>query len=127
MNDAENIMQEGEYMIYDVVKDLTKDALEQTVRKNAAAKHFVLNDEHMGVINTLIEHYKQDCETHDCLAAHEQMRFLENAYEAKGGSKYLYKLFDAMPDTNGVLMPIHQLAGLPAVRLETDAGFGTAF
>ena len=55
------------------------------------------------------------------------MRFLEQAYDAKGGSKYLYKLFDALPDTRGVLMPIHQLAGLPALRLETDESFGTAF
>lgn len=127
MNDSENIMQEGEYLIYDAVKDLTRDELEKTVRKNAAAKHFVLNDEHMDVINTLIEHYKQDCKTQHCLAAHEQMRFLEEAYASKGGGKYLYELFDAMSDANGVLMPIHELAGLPAVRLETDEGFGTSF
>ena len=127
MNNAENTAPENEELIYDAVKDLTKDELEQTVRKNAAVKHFILNDEHMNVINTFIEHYKQDCETHDCLAAHEQMRFLEDAYESKGGGKYLYKLFDALPDTNGVLMPIHELAGLPALRLEMDEGFGTAF
>ena len=127
MNNAENTMQGTENLIYDAVRDLTKDELENTVRNNAATKHFTLNDEHMDVINTLIEHYKQDCETHDCLAAHEQMRFLEEAYASKGGGKYLYQLFDAMPDTNGVLMPIHELAGLPAVRLETDEGFGTAF
>ena len=36
-------------------------------------------------------------------------------------------LFDAVPDTRGVLMPIHELAGLPALQLETDEGFGTAF
>ncbi|HUX65161.1 TusE/DsrC/DsvC family sulfur relay protein [Sulfuricella sp.] len=127
MNNAENTMHEGENLIYDAVKDLTKDQLEQTVRKNAAAKNFALNDEHMSVIHSLIEHYKQDCKTRDCLAAHEHMRFLEEAYESKGGSKYLYMLFDAMPDTRGVLMPIHELAGLPALRLETDEGFGTAF
>jgi hypothetical protein len=55
------------------------------------------------------------------------MRFLEEAYASKGGSKYLYQLFDPMPATDGVLMPIHELAGLPPVRLETDEGFGTAF
>jgi hypothetical protein len=36
-------------------------------------------------------------------------------------------LFDAVPGTRGVLMPIHDLAGLPALQLETDEGFGTAF
>ena len=79
------------------------------------------------MIHSLIEHYQRDCKTHDCLAAHEHMRFLEEAYEFKGGSKYLYRLFDAMPGTRGVLMPIHELAGLPPLRLETDEGFGTAF
>ena len=127
MNNAENTMQEGENLIYDAVKDMTKDELEQTVRKNAAAKNFELTDEHMSVIHSLIEHYKKDCKTSSCLAAHEHMRFLEEAYESKGGGKYLYKLFDAMPDTRGVLMPIHELAGLPALRMDTDEGFGTAF
>ena len=127
MNNAENTMHEEEILIYDAVKYMTKDELEKTAMKNAAAKNFVLNDEHMDVIRSLIEHYKQDCKTRDCLAAHEHMRFLEEAYEFRGGSKYLYRLFDAMPDTRGVLMPIHELAGLPALRLETDEGFGTAF
>ena len=127
MNNAENTKHQGENLIYDAVKDMTKDELEQIVRKNAAAKNFDLNDEHMSVIHALIEHYKKDCKTRDCLAAHEHMRFLEEAYESKGGSKYLYMLFDAMPDARGVLMPIHELAGLPALRLETDEGFGTAF
>lgn len=127
MNNAENTKHQGENLIYDAVKDMTKDELEQIVRKNAAAKNFDLNDEHMSVIHSLIEHYKKDCKTRDCLAAHEHMRFLEEAYESKGGSKYLYMLFDAMPGTRGVLMPIHELAGLPALRLETDEGFGTAF
>ena len=125
---ANNTMGKGENLIYDAVKDLSKDELEQTVRKNAAARNFVLSDEHLSVIHTLIEHYKQDCrDDHDCFATHEHMRFLEEAYKSKGGSKYLYMLFDAMPDTRGVLMPIHELAGLPALRLGTDVGFGTTF
>lgn len=127
MNNTEDTAPESEDLIYDAVKDLTQDELDQTVRKNAAAKHFNLTNEHLGVIHTLIEHYQQDCKTHDCLAAHEHMRFLEDAYESKGSSKYLYMLFDAVPDTRGVLMPIHELAGLPPLRLETDEGFGTAF
>lgn len=127
MNNAESVTQDGEIPIYDAVKYLTKDEIEQTVRKNAAARHFGLTDEHMNVIHSLIEHYRQDCKTRDCLAAHEHMRFLEEAYEFKGGGKYLYMLFDAVPDTRGVLMPIHELAGLPTLRLEKDEGFGTAF
>ena len=97
MNNAESIIHDGEIPIYDAVKYLTKEEVEETVRRNAAAMNFDVNEEHMNVIHSLIEHYKQDCKTRDCLAAHEHMRFLEDAYEFKGGSKYLYMLFDAVP------------------------------
>jgi len=127
MNNSESILNDGEIPIYDAVKDLTTDEVEQTVRKNAAQKNFAVNDEHLKVIHTLIDHYKRDCKTEDCLAAHQHMRYLENAFAARGGSKYLYMLFDAVPDTQGVLSPIHELAGLPGLRLQADKGFGTAF
>jgi len=127
MTHAENTAPKNEDLIYDAVKDLTLDDLDQTVRKNAAARNFDLTEEHLSVIHSLIEHYQRDCRTNDCLAAHEHMRFLEEAFEFKGGGQYLYRLFDAMPGTRGVLMPIHELAGLPSLRLETDEGFGTAF
>ena len=128
MNDTESTMNnDGELPLYDAVKDLTKEDIERTVKQNAAAKNFVVNDEHLNVIYTLIDHYKQDCKSDDCLAAHPHMRYLENAFSDQGGSKYLYMLFDAVPDSQGVLSPIHALAGLPSLRLQTDAGFGTAF
>lgn len=127
MNNAESIIHDGEIPIYDAVKYLSREEVEETVRRNAAAMNFDVTDEHMNVIHSLIEHYKQDCKTRDCLAAHEHMRFLEDAYEFKGGSKYLYMLFDAVPGTRGVLVPIHELAGLPSLRLDTDKGFGTSF
>ena len=127
MNESEAIKRDGEFPLYDAVKDLTKDEVESIVRQNAAQKNFVVNDEHLKVINTLIEHYKKECMSEDCLAAHEHMRFLENEFADRGGSKYLYMLFDAVPDTQGVLSPIHELAGLPSLRLQADKGFGTAF
>lgn len=127
MNNGKRIAQDGETPIYDAIRYLTRAEVEKTVRGNAAARHFDVTDEHMDVIHSLIEHYKQDCRSRDCLAAHKHMRFLEEAYAFKGGSKYLYRLFDAVPDTRGVLMPIHELAGLPPLRLEKDKGFGTAF
>lgn len=127
MNDTETTKNDGEMPIYDAVKNLSKEDLEQTVRKNAGDRDFSLNDEHLEVIYSLVEHYKRDCATRDCLAAHEHMRFLEEAFEPKGGGKYLYMLFDALADTRGVLMPIHELAGLPPLHLETDKGFGTAY
>lgn len=127
MNKSESVIHDGEIPIYDAVRNLTREEVEKTVRENAAAMNFAVTDEHMNVIHSLIEHYQQDCKTRDCLAAHEHMRFLEEAYESKGGSKYLYMLFDAVPDTRGVLVPIHELAGLPSLRLDMDKGFGTAF
>lgn len=126
MNEAETTTHDGEIPMYDAVKDLSNEELEQTVRRNAEANNFQLKDEHMNVIHTLVEHYRNDCKSRDCLAASEHIRYLEDAYEAEGGGKYLYMLFDAMPDTRGVLVPIHELAGLPSLRLETDKGFGTS-
>ena len=127
MNESEAIKRDGEFPLYDAVKDLTGDELESIVRKNAAEKNFAVQDEHIKVIRTLVKHYKKTCKSEDCLAAHEHMRFLENEYADKGGSKYLYMLFDGVPDSQGVLSPIHELAGLPHLRLQTDKGFGTAF
>lgn len=127
MNDSQTTMRDIELPIYDAVKDMSKEEIEQTVKKNAAEKNFVVNSEHLKVIHTLIEHYQRDCKSDDCGAAHEQMRYLENAFAAQGGSKYLYMLFDAVPDSQGVLSPIHELAGLPSLRLQADKGFGTAF
>ena len=127
MNDTETTQNDGDMPIYDAVKYLSKEDLEQTVRKNAGDRDFSLNDEHLEVIYSLLAHYKRDCTSRDCLAPHEHMRFLEEAYEFKGGSKYLYMLFDALADTRGVLMPIHELAGLPPLHLETEKGFATAY
>jgi len=125
MNDSETTQNDGDMPIYDAVKYLSKEDLEQTVRKNAGERDFPLNDEHLEVIYSLLAHYKRDCTRRDCLTAHEHLRFLEEAYEFKGGSKYLYMLFDAMADTRGVLMPIHELAGLPHLHLETDKRLAT--
>ena len=127
MKDSQTGIKDNELPIYDAVKDLTKDEVEQTVKTNAAQKNFVVNDEHLNVIHALIDHYKQDCKSDDCMAAHQHMRYLENAFSEQGGSKYLYMLFDAVPDSQGVLSPIHELAGLPSLRLQSDKGFGTAF
>lgn len=127
MNNSEAVTKDGEVPLYDAVKDLTKHDVEVIVRENAARKNFPIRDEHLKVINTLIEHYQRHCKTEDCLAAHEHMRYLENEFADKGGSKYLYMLFDGVPDTQGVLSPIHELAGLPSLRLQSDKGFGTAF
>lgn len=122
-----NMMHDDEILIYDAVKNLTKDELGQRIVKNAAARNFVLTDEHIDVIHTLVDYYRQKCKLDNCLATHEHVRFLEDAYESKGGGRYLNTLFD-MPDPEhrGVLTQIHELAELPGLRLGTIKGMGTA-
>jgi sulfur relay (sulfurtransferase) DsrC/TusE family protein len=122
-----NMMNKERILIYDAVKNLSKAELGQRVRINAKARNFVITDEHLDVIHTLVDYYRQKCKEDDCLATHEHVRFLEDAYESKGGGRYLSILFD-MPDPKqrGVLTQIHELAGLPALRLGTNKGMGTA-
>jgi hypothetical protein len=126
MSDTEALHAAAEIPIYDAVCDLDDATLERTVRDNARARNFPLTEAHLDVIRTLVAHYRADCQNRDCLGASEHMRFLQDAYEQQGGSKYLTMLFDAMPDTRGVLLPIHRLAGLPMLQQDTDQGFGTA-
>lgn len=122
-----NMMHDEEILIYDAVKNLSKDELGHRVRANAAARKFVLTDEHLDVIHTLVDCYRQKCKQDDCLATHEHVRFLEEAYAAKGGGRYLNMLFNMPdPEQRGVLSQIHELAGLPGLRLGTIKGMGTA-
>lgn len=122
-----NMMHDEEILIYDAVRNLSKDELGHRVRANAAARNFVLTDEHLDVIHTLVDYYRKKCKQDDCLATHEHVRFLEEAYEPKGGGRYLNMLF-SMPDPEhrGVLTQIHELAGLPRLRLGKNKGMGTA-
>src|SRR3569832_2879865 len=49
MNNSESITHDGEIPIYDAVRHLTRDEVEKTVRKNAAARQFDVTDEHLVV------------------------------------------------------------------------------
>jgi hypothetical protein len=106
--------------IYDAVRFMTKDEIEATVRRNAAAKNFDLKDEHMSVIRSLIEHYKhEDGRGYAGCDGFAPLQFLEEAYEFKGGRRYLHRLFGGR-DTRDVLAPIHELVGLPVPGAEPD-------
>lgn len=126
MNRSARKTPDRETPIYDAVRYLTKDEIEETVRRNAAARQFELNDEHLNVIRSLIAHYRHGAETRDCGVGQEPMRFLEEAYAFRGGRSYLHRLFAAVADARGVVAPIHELAGLPAPALEIDASRGAA-
>lgn len=120
-----------ESQIYDAVKDLTRADIDARVKRNAPSVGLAVTDEHLQVIERLIDHYKQVCQTQDCHAATPHMRFLSKTYEDKGGSAYLYQLFDRVPSSAanasqlGIITLIHQLVELPSLRYNEDEGFGT--
>lgn len=124
MNEAQT---DVELSIYDAVENLGRDELHQRVQTNAQQAGYDITDEHMEVIDSLVAHYKADCQNRDCHKSHEHMRFLEDKFSDKGGSRYLYELFHDDEGPDGVLHAIHKLADLPGLRLDVDKGFGTAF
>ncbi len=119
--------QDGEVSMSEAVEGLDTQTVHDRASGNAAQIGLTLTDDHFQVIDALIAHYKSACEQDDCLDAHRHMRFLEKEFSEQGGSKYLYQLFDNGATSKGVLHIIHELVGLPGLRLDTDKGFGTAF
>lgn len=121
---------DGEISIYPVVKNLNHADVEEIVTRNAKKYDFTVTDEHMDVIQTLIQHYKEECEQKDCHSAFRHMQFLKSAYEQKGGSKYLYSLFDQGSESGeggsevGIITRIHELVELPELTNNTDDGLG---
>ncbi len=118
---------DGERPLFSAVNELSYADIAYRVQENAGALGLAVNDEHLAVINTLVDHYRQDCQQQDCRAASPHMRYLIDEYSDRGGSKYLYQLFDQAEsaDELGVLTLIHQLAGLPSLTHNEDEGFGT--
>ncbi len=127
----DNRQRDGEIQLYDAVKDLTQSDIAERVTRNASTLGIDVKKEHMEVIESLIEHYKNTCQTQDCHAASPHMRFLIDTFEEKGGSKYLYQLFDQstsvdeVSSKNGILTLIHRLLDLPGLTYNRDEGFGT--
>ncbi|MCB1926379.1 MAG: TusE/DsrC/DsvC family sulfur relay protein [Gammaproteobacteria bacterium] len=124
---------DGENPIYQAVAGLHADDLRARVAANAADMGIELNDEHLNVIQVLVNHYQEACQQHDCRAASPHMRYLIGHYAEHGGSSYLYRLFDgldasaASAQEAGILTLIHRLAGLPDLTHNQDEGFGTIF
>lgn len=118
---------DGERQLFNAVNELSYADIACRVRENADALGLEVNDEHLAVINTLVDHYRQDCQQDDCRAASPHMRYLIDEFHDRGGSKYLYQLFDQSGSGNdlGVLTLIHRLADLPSLTHNEDEGFGT--
>lgn len=122
MKHRDNVAANGDIRIYQAVRYLNRDEIERIVRANAARIDFPVDDRHLAVVRSLIEHYR-----HDGLrplnaprAVEERMRFLEEAYEFLGGAGYLHRLF-GVAGVPALLARLHWLAGLAA---DDDADIG---
>ena len=78
-----------------------------------------LNKERMQAIDFVLDFYEH-CE--DCRNARQLMKVMDQEFAAKGGKKYLYRLFP-----QGPLSQIHELADLPDLGHQVDNGFGTSY
>ncbi|WML84940.1 TusE/DsrC/DsvC family sulfur relay protein [Thiothrix subterranea] len=96
---------------------LKTDDVYQLIQSNAAERGLTLTNEHMAVINFILDFYEH-CD--DCQNARMLADMLQDEFLPQGGRKYLYQLF---PD--GPLSTIHDIAELPKLGNETDKSFGT--
>jgi hypothetical protein len=100
-----------------VIRHLGRDDIERGVRRNARAMRFEVNDEHLAVIRSLIEHYR-----HDGMRRPQTthlVRVLDEAYEFLGGRAYLCDLF-RVAGAHELLALIHALAGLPPLEAASE-------
>jgi len=89
------------------------------IEQRAKKMGLILNEDRMEAIEFVLDFYEH-CE--DCRNARQLMRVMDQEFAAKGGKKYLYRLFP-----NGPLSQIHELTDLPDLGHQTDRGFGTSY
>lgn len=89
------------------------------IDQRAAQRGLELRDEHLEVINFVLDFYEH-CD--DCENARQLADMMQDRFTAQGGRKYLYQLFP-----EGPLSTIHHLADLPSLNNQNDRSFGTSF
>ena len=109
----------GEIRIDQAIRHLGRDEIARTVHANAARLDVPVDDRHLAVIRSLIEHYRHDGVRRHMLTTEHRMRVLDEAYAFLGGADYLHALF-GVADEHALLARIHRLAGLPAVEDADD-------
>lgn len=77
-----------------------------------------LTDEHLQVVHSLREHYREHGESDNGQLLTDM---LASAFSSQGGKKYLYRLFSQGPVSQGL-----RIADLPLPANAEDASFGTA-
>jgi TusE/DsrC/DsvC family sulfur relay protein len=94
------------------------DWSQDEARSIANEEGLAMEDDHWQVVSALQEY----CSRHDCnkYSVRELHDALDERFHAKGGYKYLYKLFPGGPIAQGC-----KLAGLEPPAGAIDKGFGS--
>ncbi len=95
-----------------------KEWNEEQARTIASELGIELTDEHLQVVHSLREYYREHGESEN---GQQLTDMLSNTFASQGGKKYLHRLFPEGP----VSQAMH-IAGLPLPANTEDAGFGTA-
>ena len=90
---------------------------EREAERLAAEMDITLTDDHWEVVRFLRERY---CRLGPAKSGRVLTEALDRAFEARGGSKYLYRLFPRGPVTEA-----SRIAGLPLPAYTTDPSFGS--
>jgi tRNA 2-thiouridine synthesizing protein E len=93
------------------------DWSEERAQELAKALGVSLSSEHWDVIRYLRDHYRQ-CGVPS--SGTSLLRCMEDHFVARGGGKYLYRLFPGGPVTQGT-----RIAGLAPPPYSSDPSFGT--
>ncbi|QQZ27328.1 hypothetical protein HMY34_00340 [Thiothrix subterranea] len=118
-----NLGPKNERLLYHSIEDVSLTEIHQRVKQNAASLNVTPSAAVLEVVDTLFKHYQENTDNDQSQEIHNDVRFLDQAFAHKGGSKYLEELF---PTGQGVIRTIHALAGLPSLQMDVDKGFGTA-
>jgi tRNA 2-thiouridine synthesizing protein E len=100
-------------------RNINRDERYQGIEQRAVAMGLELTEDRLEAIDFVLDFYEH-CE--DCRNARQLMKVMDQEFTAKGGKKYLYRLFPAGP-----LSQIHELTDLPNLGHQTDQGFGTSY
>ena len=90
----------------------------QIAQAAAKADGLVVTEEHWEVVRALQEYFARH-ELHE-LNMREALDALDERFHARGGMKYLYRIFPHGPLAQGL-----RLAGLPVPANAVDRGFGS--
>jgi len=118
-----NLGLKNERLLYHAIEGVSLTEIHQRVKQNAASLNMTPSTAVLEVVDTLFKHYQENTDNDQSQQIHNAVRFLDEAFVHKGGSKYLEELF---PSGQGVIRTIHALAGLPPLQMDVDKGLGTA-